>query len=52
MGKCCRDLLWGSVAGTSCEEVLWRSVVTDGVVEKCCEGVVKWCRDVLWGSVV
>ena len=29
MGKCCRDLLWGSVAGTCCEEVLWRSVVKE-----------------------
>ena len=61
MGKCCRDLLWGSVAGTCCEEVvvkeccgevLYGEVLRTGVVEKCCEGVVKWCRDVLWGSVV
>ena len=46
MGKCCREVLWGSVAGTCREEVLERSVV-----EKCCEGAVKWCRDVLRGSV-
>ena len=54
MGKCCSDLLWGSVAGMW-GSVVWRSVENrccEGVVEKCCEGVVKWCRDVLWGSVV
>ena len=35
-----------------CGEVLYGDVLRTGVVEKCCEGVVKWCRDVLWGSVV
>ena len=39
MKECCGEVLYG--------EVSWPSVV-----EKCCEGVVKWCRDVLWGSVV
>ena len=36
-----------STESYGCRNVLWGSVV-----EKCCEGVVKWCRDVLWGSVV
>ena len=38
MGKCCieyREALWGSAAGTCCEEVLWRSVG-----KECCEGVL------------
>ena len=35
-----------------CGEVLYGEVLRTGVVEKCCERVVKWCRDVLWGSVV
>ena len=35
-----------------CGGVLYGEVLRTGVVEKCCEGVVKWCRDVLWGSVV
>ena len=45
MGKCCRQVLWGSVAvrvvKKCCGEVLWRSVV-----KEC------WCRDVVCGSVV
>ena len=41
------ELLQGRVVKKCCGEVLWRSVV-----EKCCEGAVKWCRDVVWGSVV
>ena len=50
MGKCCREVLWGSVVRRSvvkecCGEVLWSSVV-----EKCCEGVLwrKCCERVLW----
>ena len=34
-----------------CGKVLYGEVLRTGVVEKCCEGVVKWCRDVVWGSV-
>ena len=30
-----REALWGSAAGTCCEEVLWRSVG-----KECCEGVL------------
>ena len=50
-------MLWRSVVETRWGEVLQGRVVKkccgeEGLVEKCCEGVVKWCRDVLWGSVV
>ena len=30
-----REVLWGSAAGTCCEEVLWRSV-GKSVVKECC----------------
>ena len=33
-----------------CGEVLYGEVLRTGVVEKCCEGVVKWCRDVVVGK--
>ena len=42
------EALWGSAAGTSCEDVLWRSVG-----KECCEGVLqrtvvkKCCGEVL-----
>ena len=50
--KCCGEVLWRSVVKECCGEVLFGEVLRTGVVEKCCEGVVKWCRDVLWGSAV
>ena len=35
MGKCCSEVLWGSVVVKCCEGGLWRSVV-----EKCCREVL------------
>ena len=40
MGKCCRELLWGSVAGTCCEEVLYREVLWGSAAGTCCEEVL------------